>query len=111
MDVRLLRPYVASEAAAERGPEGVPLEFLLSLFALLSAVTGAFTGVREAELRTHHAAAALEATAETPRTVAPAAVAAKVVAAFVARSAAAPALGLAFALAPAAPLETVRLLE
>ncbi|HEY5723202.1 MAG TPA: hypothetical protein VIT45_12855 [Allosphingosinicella sp.] len=87
------------------------MEFLLSLFALLSAVTGAFTGVREAEPRTHHAAAALAIAAETPSAVAPAAAAAFVAAAFLARAAVAPASGLAFALAPSAPLETVRLLE
>ena len=111
MDVRLLRPYVACGAAAKRGREGVPLEFLLSLFALLSAVTGAFGGVREAEPRIHHSAAALAVAAEAPRAVAPAAVVASAAAAFVARSAVAPALGLAFVLAPAALLETVRLLE
>ncbi|HMJ93513.1 MAG TPA: hypothetical protein VK472_05395 [Allosphingosinicella sp.] len=87
------------------------MEFLLSLFALLSAVTGAFTGVREAEPRTHHAAASLTVAAEAPRAVAPAAAAASVAAAVVARASVAPALGRAFALAPTAPLETIRLLE
>jgi hypothetical protein len=95
----------------ERGREGVPVEFLLSLFALLSAFTGALGGVREAEPRVHHAAAALAVAAEAPRAVAPAAVAASVSAAFVARTAIAPVEGRDFALAPAAPLDTVRLLE
>lgn len=87
------------------------MEFLLSLFALLSAFTGALGGVREAEPRAHHAAAALAVTAEAPSAVAPAAVAASIAAAFVARSAAAPVPGRSFALALLAPLETVRLLE
>jgi hypothetical protein len=102
-----LRPAVNA-----RPMTSVRLELLLILSALLSAVTGAFTGVREPGQRLHHAAAALESTAaEAPRTAAailPAAIADSV-AAF-----AAPVShgeGAAFALALAAPLDTIRLLE
>ena len=87
------------------------MEFLLSLFALLSAVTGAITGVREAEPRTHHAAAALAVSVEAPAAVAPAAAASSAASSVVARAAVAPPAGLAFALAESAPLETIRLLE
>jgi len=46
MDLRPLRHYVAGA-----------MEFLLILSAMLSAVTGAFAGVRAPEARLHHAAA------------------------------------------------------
>jgi hypothetical protein len=46
MDLRRLRHYVAGA-----------MEFLLILSAMLSAVTGAFAGVRAPEARPHHAAA------------------------------------------------------
>ena len=87
------------------------MEFLLSLFALLSAVTGAITGVREAEPRAHHAAAALAVPVEATDAVAPAAAAVSAASYVFARAADAPLGGLAFALAPSAPLETIRLLE
>jgi hypothetical protein len=47
MDLRASRHYVAAA-----------MEFLLVLSALLSAVTGAFTGARPHEARLHHAAPA-----------------------------------------------------
>ncbi len=94
-------------------PVSAALELLLILSALLSAVTGAFTGVRAPEVRAQHAAAALE-TAEmaAPCAVSPAR-------AVPAASPEMAALGLpaalpklpAFALTLSAPLETIRLLE
>ena len=89
------------------------LEFLLILSALLSAVTGAFTGTRAPEPRPHHAVASLEtAEAAAPRAVAPARIAAIFRSAV--RYAGLPKMlpaGTAFALAHPAPLETIRLIE
>ena len=94
-------------------PVSAGLELLLILSALLSAVTGAFTGVRAPEIRAQHAAATLEtANVALPCAVSPARAA----------TAASPemaALGLpaslpklpTFALTLSAPLETIRLLE
>jgi hypothetical protein len=87
------------------------LELLLILSALLSAVTGAFTGVREPGQRLHAAAAIESTAAEAPR--AAAAILPAAIAASVADFAAPVSHGrhAAFALALAAPLDTVRLLE
>jgi hypothetical protein len=55
MDLGAPRHYVAPA-----------MEFLLVLSALLSAVTGAFTGARPPEARPHHAAAAQSVAAAEP---------------------------------------------
>jgi hypothetical protein len=94
-------------------PVSAGLEFLLILSALLSAVTGAFTGVRAPEARAHHAAASLHTAATAmPRAVRPARAAAAVT---VATSFAALPEALlerpSFALKLPAALETIRLLE
>jgi hypothetical protein len=88
------------------------LEFLLILSALLSAVTGAFTGARAPEARLHHAAAAQEtAVAAAPRKAGPA----RIVAVGKGPGHVSTQLALpewtAFALKLPAPLDTVRLLE
>jgi hypothetical protein len=88
------------------------LELLLIFSALLSAVTGALTGVRAPEPRLHQASASIEAGAvAAPAAVAPARIAVASKAAPVLARPARTATGLAFALALPAPLETVRLLE
>ena len=113
MDVGDVRYYVAPEAAEGARPiERAGLNFLLILSALLSAVTGAFAGAREQEPRIHQAAAALEsAAAEAVEAAAAVAPAAAPILAAVMSTAAEPIPGPDLALAFAAPLETVRLLE
>lgn len=86
------------------------MEFLLILSAMLSAVTGAFTGARAPEARLHHQAAQIVAVAEPSAETA--VVAERVAAALPAIGAleAPPALS-AFAIAAPAALLTVRLIE
>lgn len=55
MDLAASRPYVAPA-----------MEFLLILSAILSAVTGAFSGVRGPEARTHQAEVSLSAERAAP---------------------------------------------
>ena len=89
------------------------LEFLLILSALLSAVTGAFGGVRAPDVQPRHSAASQAIAAEAaPRTVSPIRIAAAI-----GPAAGFPDPGLplpeirSFAVSLPAPLETVRLLE
>jgi hypothetical protein len=98
MDVRAPRHYVAGA-----------MEFLLILSAMLSAVTGAISGVRAPEARAHHAAAVqaqvpcLEQAQRAARVEAPArGELPRIAAVFAAPS---------FALPAAIPLYTDRLIE
>ena len=116
MDLWTSRPYVAARRrrnGESAHPEvSVGLEFLLILSALLSAATGALTGVRAPETRAHHAAAALEAAEVLAPCPAEEVQAARAFA-FVLdlASLAAPVASQALDLALPAPLETIRLLE
>ena len=95
------------------GPfESAGLELLLIFSALLSAVTGALSGVRAPEARPHHAAASMETVAAAPvRAVQPARTApVRTAVRAVARPLPAPE-GSAFALTFPAALETIRLIE
>ena len=99
MDLGARRHYVAPA-----------MEFLLILSAMLSAVTGAFTGARAPEPRLHHQAAQVVAVAEPSAEAA--VVAERIAAALPAlRARAAPAEFRPFALAAPAALFAVRLLE
>ena len=98
---------------APRHPEvSFDLEFLLILSALLSAATGALTGVRGPEARLHHAAAALEvADSVTPNAADEAQAAPRPTIRIDFASLAPPVAGEVLRLVTQAPLETVRLLE
>lgn len=88
------------------------MEFLLILSALLSAATGALTGVRAPEQRLHHATSAIEAAdsvAPRPAEEVKAARAFALTLDFA--SLTAPVAGEALDLVASAPLETIRLLE
>jgi hypothetical protein len=100
MDVRASRYYVAGA-----------MELILAFLSLLTAATGAFTGVRAPEVGIQQAAQV-----DTVRTLAPRVV--RAARAIVAETVATPArpAGVAealpvFALAPAAALDAVRLIE
>lgn len=98
MDLGAVRHYVAGA-----------MEFLLILSAMLSAVTGAFSGVRAPEARPHHAAAVqaeapcLKQVQNVARREAPAAAAMPRIAAIFAPP--------SFALTAAIPLYADRLIE
>ncbi len=99
MDLGARRHYVAPA-----------MEFLLILSAMLSAVTGAFTGARAPEARLHQQAAQIVVVAEPSAETA--VVAERIVAALPALGAlAAPPALRPFALAAPAPLFAVRLIE
>lgn len=100
MDVRASRYYVAGA-----------MELILAFLSLLTAATGALTGARAPEAGVQQAAQV-----DTIRTLAPRIV--RTARAVVAQTAVAPAAPRrlaealpAFALAPAAPLDAVRLIE
>ena len=86
------------------------MEFLLILSAMLSAVTGAFTGARAPEARLHHQAAQIVAVAEPSAETAVVAERVAAVSPAIGALAAPPALR-AFAIAAPAALLTVRLIE
>jgi uncharacterized membrane protein YgdD (TMEM256/DUF423 family) len=87
------------------------MEFLLILSAMLSAITGAFGGVRAPEARLHHETQAESVQAATPAALAAAPVALVRVAVPVVRPRLAYAAAPAFRLAASIPLYADRLIE